>query len=387
MDQNLPANDPFREKRQADGVLEAVFQGKKIPMILGFKDVRAAASDWKTFSNNAPFRVPIPSEEDVRSVRQLPIEADPPDHGDYRKIVEPFFRRPKGEEMTQKVEALMAELVRQAVTEPSVEIVRAFALPLQSRALTYLLGMPEREADEWIRWGTHVFRDGGNGEAKGATLGRYIERQLDRAIENPGDDFFSALTRARFHERPLTREEMAGFANLTFAGGRDTVIQSVASVIGYLGAHPEAFEVLRAKPDLLNSAAEEFFRFVSPLTHIGRVCPHAATVKGVPVEADQRVSLCWASANRDASVFETPDELRLDRKPNPHIAFGSGVHNCLGAAHSRLLVRSLLHELCESVAVIEILDSKAHLESESHYERQVGYDLLVVRMKPRKCAP
>jgi len=384
MDHNdLPANDPFREKREADGVLETLFQGEKVPMILGFKGVRAAAADWKTFSNNAPFRVPIPSEEDVRSVRQLPIETDPPEHTDYRKIVEPFFRQPREPEMVQKVDALVGELLRQALARPSLEIVREFAIPLQSRALTYLLRVPEREADEWISWGLHVFHDGGNGVAKGATLQRYIQRQLDRATENPGDDFFSALTQAKFCGRPLTREEMEGFANLIFAGGRDTIIQTVASIIGYFGGHAEALEMLRSKPELLNTAAEEFFRFVSPLTHIGRVCPHATEVKGMAVEADQRVSLCWASANRDASVFENPDELRLDRKPNPHIAFGSGPHNCLGALHARLLTRSLLRQLCECVAGIKILDAKAHVERESHYERRLGYDSLIVGMMPR----
>lgn len=386
MDNNhLPADDPFREKREAEGVLEAIFQDKKIPMILGFKDVRAAAANWKTFSNNAPFRVPIPSEEDVRSVRQLPIETDPPEHSDYRKIVDPFFRQPKEQEMVQKVDALIGGLLQQATNRQSIEIVREFALPLQSRALTYLLRVPEQEAEEWITWGIHVFRDGGSGEAKGAALERYIERQLDRATQAPGEDFFSALAQAKFHDRPLTREEMVGFANLTFAGGRDTVIQTVASVIGYFGANPESLETLRKRPELLNTAAEEFFRFISPLTHIGRVCPHATEVKGVTVEAGQRVSLCWASANRDASVFESPDELRLDRKPNPHIAFGSGVHNCLGAMHARLLTRSLLRQLCDNVAEIKILQATDHVERESHYERRLGYDTLSVQIIPRGC--
>ena len=381
---DVPANDPFREKREAEGVLEASFQGRKIPMILRYKDIRTAAADWETFSNDAPFRVPIPSEEDVRSVRQLPIETNPPDHTDYRKIVEPFFRLPKEPEMVQKVEALMSELLHQATGRPSIEVVREFALPLQSRSLTYLLRVPEQEAREWISWGIHVFRDGNDGQAKGAALERYLQRQLDRGAEEPGDDFFSALTQATFHGRPLTREEMMGFANLTFAGGRDTIIQTVASIIGYFGAHPEALESLRSKPEWLNLAAEEFFRFVSPVTHIGRVCPHATEVKGVPVEADHMVSLCWASANRDASIFENPDELRLDRKTNPHIAFGSGPHNCIGAIHSRLLTRTLLRHLCEDIAVIKILDAKDHVERESVYERRLGYDSLIVQMTRRE---
>jgi cytochrome P450 len=379
----LPADDPFRPKREAEGVLEAVFQGRRIPMILGYKDVRLAAGDWKTFSNNSPFRVPIPSEENLRTVRQLPIETDPPDHGEYRKIVDPFFRQPREPEMVEKLDTLIGQLLGEAISRPSIEIVREFALPLQSRALTHLLRVPESEAQEWIGWGIHVFHDGADGETKGVRLEHYIQRQLDRAQASPGDDFFSALTQATYRGRPLTREEMVGFANLTFAGGRDTIIQTVASIIGYFGGFPEALERLRTQPGLIPTAAEEFFRFVSPLTHIGRVCPHATEVKGVPVAADERASLCWASANRDASVFENPDELQLDRKHNPHIAFGVGAHNCLGALYSRVLVRSLLRQMSEKVARVKVLESKDHVEHASHYQRRVGYDLLVVTMTAR----
>ena len=178
-----------------------------------------------------------------------------------------------------------------------------------------------------------------------------------------------------------------GFANLTFAGGRDTIINSISGITGYLARNPDALEYLREDPKRIVGASEEFFRVLTPLTHIGRVCPVETDVRGVPVKANDRVSLCWASANRDASIFENPDEVRLDRKPNPHVAFGSGAHNCLGALHARLLTRSLLRQLCERVATVEILDSKGHVEQESHYERRLGYDSLVVTLKPRRIQP
>ena len=148
---NLP--DPFREPRNKDGVLECPFQGEKVPMILRHEDVRKAAKDWKTFSSNAPFRVPIPSEEDVRTMRQLPVETDPPDHTDYRKIVEPFFLRAKNPVVIVQVEALMDEMLTGALARESIEVVREFALPIQSRALAYLLNVPESEATTWISWG------------------------------------------------------------------------------------------------------------------------------------------------------------------------------------------------------------------------------------------
>ncbi len=375
--------DPFREARLKDGVLKCPFQGETLPMILRHADVREAAKDWKTFSSDAPFRVPIPSEEAVRSMRQLPIETNPPEHTEYRAIVEPFFQRAKQSEVIAKVEALIAELLAQALASESIEVVNDFALPVQSRALTYLLNMPEAEADTWIGWGVHVFKVTGGEFKKGNVLEDYLHAQLDRAEASPGEDLFSALVKARYRGRPLTREEMMGFGNLTFAGGRDTIIHSISNIMAYLGQNPAAFEYLRADPKRLVHAGEEFFRVFMPLTHIGRVCPVETDVHGVKVPPGGRVSLGWASANFDETVFDSPEEIRLDRKPNPHISFGFGTHLCLGAPHARLIVRSLLEALTEHVAKIEVLVAKPHIEREAEYERANGYDSLTVKLVSR----
>ena len=376
--------DPFRVQRRQTGVLVGEFNGEKIPMLLRHAEVRSAAKDWEAFSSDAPCRVPIPSEEDVRTMRQLPIETNPPDHTEYREIVEPFFRRAKDHEVVTQVEALMDAMLADAMSRDSIEIVREFALPLQSRALTYLLNVPEVEAETWIGWGTHVFRDGGDGRKKGAALETYLQQQLDRAMESPGEDFFSALTQANFRGRQLTREEMMGFANLTFAGGRDTIIHTISSVIAYLGRHPEALEFLRQDPSRIVHASEEFFRVVSPLTHIGRVCPVDTEVNGVSVKAGARVSLCWASANQDEAAFAEPGEVRLDRKPNPHLAFGIGAHVCLGAPHARLLVRTLLQKCTELVGGVTVLEAVERVEEETSYSRVAGFESLKVRLRPRQ---
>ena len=375
-----PASDPFIEARRKDGVLPCNFQGETVPMILRHEEVRKAARDWKTYSSDAPFRVPIPSEEDVRTMRQLPVETDPPDHTDYRRIVEPFFQRAKDPQMMAQVEALIDGMLLEAMRHESIEVVREFALPIQSRAMTYLLNVPESEADLWIGWGIHVFRDGGS---KGMSLEAYLHQQLDRGAAQPGGDFFSALAHATFRGRPLTREEMMGFGNLTFAGGRDTVIHTLSSVLAYLAGHPEALEFLRQDPSRVVHATEEFFRVVTPLTHIGRVCPVETQVEGMTVPAGGRVSLCWASANQDEAVFENPSEVRLDRKPNPHMAFGFGAHLCLGAAHARLLVRTLLLKCIDRVSQITVLSAQERVEREQAYQRVMGYESLVVRIAPR----
>ena len=375
-------SDPFKAKREAAPVARYEFQGEQIPMILRHAEVRQAAKDWKTYSSDAPFRVPIPSEEEARSMRQLPIETDPPVHGEYRAIAEPYFQRPKLPEMVAKVEALIDELLRAALARETTEIVHGFALPIQARALTYLLDTDEREADTWIGWGVHVFRVRG-GLKKGVELEDYLTRKFDAVSQAPGRCFFSALTQARFQGRPLTREEMMGFANLTFAGGRDTVIHTIACALGHLAANPEALAYLREDPKRIVHASEEFFRFFMPLTHIGRVCPVATSVHGEQVPAGGRVSLGWASANRDESVFPEADVFKVDRKPNPHLSFGFGEHLCLGAPHARLLLRTLLQKCVELVDGMEIVSAEERTETEHSYERKLGYDSLVLKFRPR----
>jgi cytochrome P450 len=385
--------DPFREARAKDGVLRCPFQGETLPMILRHADVREAAKDWQKFSSDAPFRVPIPSEEAVRTMRQLPIETNPPEHTEYRALVEPFFQRAKQPDVIAKVEALIDELLTVALARESLEVISDFALPVQSLALTYLLNVPESEADVWIGWGIHVFKVTGGEFKKGNVLETYLHRQFDLAEAQvkerasdaltPDDSLFTALVKATYRGRKLTREEMMGFGNLTFAGGRDTIIYSIANVLAYLGRNPEALAYLRADPRRIVHAGEEFFRVFMPLTHIGRVCPVETDVHGVKVPAGGRASLAWASANLDETVFDAPTEIRLDRKPNPHLSFGFGTHLCLGAPHARLIVRTLLQALCDRVAAVQILHAEPHVEREAAYTRVNGFDVLRLRLAPK----
>jgi cytochrome P450 len=374
--------DPYAEPRRREGILVKDFRGTPMPMLLRHEDVRRAAKDWHTFSSDAPFKVSIPSEEDVRTVRQLPLEVNPPLHQEYRAIAEPFFDRAKLPEVVVEVENLIRGLLERALASDTIEIVREFALPLQSRALACLLNVPRAEAEIWIEWGGNVFRDV-DGTNKGAALEAYIHGLLDRATAAPGPDFFSALVQAEFQGRPLTRAEMLGFCSLVFAGGRDTVINSISSVIGHLSFNPSDFAFLREDPKRIIGASEEFFRVLSPVTHLARVCPAGATVHGMKIEPGGLIALNFAAANYDPEVFDSPDQVRLDRRPNPHVAFGFGPHLCLGAAHARLVVRSLIKILCERVERMEILDEACESGAEFSDQRHQNYDRLKVRFIAR----
>ncbi|MEM8968432.1 MAG: cytochrome P450, partial [Bacteroidota bacterium] len=174
--------DPFEQARVEKGYGEINDQGDPVTMLLRLKDVRKCAHNWKTFqSGAAPGRIVVPSEVNIRETRQIPFEVDPPMHGEYRALVEPWFRRPLEVEYQEKLSQQINDIVDEVLTADSVEVVEEFSLKLQSRALTLLLNIPYEEAETWISWGTHVFRsedDPLDGE-KAAILYDYIDEQID----------------------------------------------------------------------------------------------------------------------------------------------------------------------------------------------------------------
>ncbi|MEM6884747.1 MAG: cytochrome P450 [Verrucomicrobiota bacterium] len=378
-------DDPFQEARRKCPVFSGTLDGEKMPLILRIKEIREVAKDWMKFSSDAPRRVPIPSEESVRTVRQYPLEVDPPVHMAYRKLVKPIFMRPKLPEFQEKLDALYDRLIDTAIDMDQIEVVREFAIPLQSHALTYLLNVDEKEAETWIGWGVHVFKEG-DGESKGSFMEQYCQGMFEAAEKNPGEDFFSILNEAELDGRKLTMEEKLGYANIAFAGGRDTIIHTVARIISYFADHPEELRLLQDDPKRIKLAAEEFFRVFIPLTHIGRVCPVDSDVYGHEVKAGGRVSLVWSAANRDEEVFEDPNEIKLDRKPNPHVAFGYGNHICLGSQHAHAVVISLLEHFSKRVGTIEIVEKEENIEQEECYERKVGYEKLMVKFNALETA-
>ncbi|MEX0288275.1 MAG: cytochrome P450 [Flavobacteriaceae bacterium] len=375
-------SDPFEQARLEKGFGEMNDQDDPVTMLLRHKDVRKCAHNYKTFTSAAvPGRIVVPSEVNIRDTRQIPFEVDPPVHTDYRAVVEPWFKRPLQPPYQEKLASIITAIVDEAIENDKVEVVNEFALPLQSRALTLLLNTPHAEAETWISWGTHVFRS--EGEAldgdKANILYDYIDQQIEAAIENPGEDMYSVLLASEFQGRKLSREEVKGVMVLTFAGGRDTVINAVTNSIAYLAEHSESLKRLREEPEITSKAVEEFIRYFAPLTHMGRVVTEDVQLCEHAVKADSRISLCWASANRDASVFEDPNEIVLDRKINPHVGFGFSHHNCLGATHARQILKTLLNTLATKVASIEILDYQENIEDLENFKRKVGFDRINVK--------
>lgn len=379
--------DPFKKYREENGIYQIEDQGEEVNLILRLRELRKCSHNSSNFSSGAaiPGRIVIPSEEKIRDIRQIPVEVDPPRHKDYRALLDFWFKRPLEDEYQKKLSVIIDDLFAEVLESENIEVVHDFSLKLQSRALTLLLNTRIDEAETWIEWGTHVFR-GEEGELvsdKASLVDEYILEKIEEALSNPGQDLYSVLLQSEINGSKLTKEEVHGVMNLTFAGGRDTVINALTNMIAYFGDHPERLKWLGENPEYIGKSVEELVRYFTPLTHLGRISKDDTVVCEHAIKADSKVGLSWASANRDDTVFDNPDVVILDRKVNPHVAFGFGIHNCLGATHARQILRLVLTKLVEKVEQIEIHQFNENIETIGELKRKVGFEEITVTLHPK----
>jgi cytochrome P450 len=313
-------------------------------------EVRAAARDWATFSSR------VAGDPDVRDYPQLPLEVDPPEHGAYRALLDPILGRRAVAALEPAVRAIARDLVAGFARRGRTEAVRELAVPMVASTIAHAFGRPG-DAAELASWGITSWEIQPDGTRNGARLDAYVARALDwgaaaATTETTADapaDAFGRIATSAIDGRPLTRTEQVGMANLILAGGRDTVILVLCGAMWHLAGDTAARGRLRAEPDRLQLAIEEYLRYLSPNPGMERRVAADVTGEWGSARAGEIVVLGWGPANHDATAFEAPGEIRLDRRPNPHLAFGSGPHTCIGIHLARLEARVFLEELLAAV--------------------------------------
>ena len=181
----------------------------------------------------------------------------------------------------------------------------------------------------------------------------------------PGDDLVSLLTAARPDGAPLPDHALLSDCLLLIGGGNETTRNALSGGLLAFLEHPAQWRRLKAEPGLAGSAVEEILRWTTPVIHNARTAVADCTLGGRRIRAGETVALFWPSANRDESVFEAPDRFRIDRFPNPHLAFGIGEHICLGAHLARMELRSALRALSTRLASVEQVSPIERLQSSS----------------------
>ncbi|HVO23096.1 MAG TPA: cytochrome P450, partial [Candidatus Margulisiibacteriota bacterium] len=177
------------------------------------------------------------------------------------------------------------------------------------------------------------------------------------------DDLASLLANGKVNGEPMGMMDTLGYLLITFTAGHDTTKNALASGIHALAQHPTEFEKLKRNPHLVQTAVEEILRWTSPVNYMKRVVAQDLEFRGQKLREGEKVVLFYASANRDESVFNDPHTFRIDRDPNPHLAFGIGEHFCLGAHLARQSQYALLRELIRRIDVLELAGDPVQISS------------------------
>jgi cytochrome P450 len=313
-----------------------------------YEDVRNALLDWELFSSARPGVTSIPASV-KRDFQEIPLEFDPPDHTPYRKLISQFFTRNAIKELEPGFHDIAAGLLGPMVEAGGGDFVQDFALPYVSRVLAYFLQVPGADSERWIQWAKAIFHgrltDRAMADRASDEMIAYVDSLAEERRQAPGHDLFSVLVTAQFHGRALTAEELHGYGVLMLNAGQETSVNGIGNSLWYLAEHPDDRERLMREPELLDDAIEEFLRLMSPIQLLGRTTTAQTVLHGRDVPAESTVAMCYAAANRDPERFTDADQCVIDRRPNPHLAFGSGPHTCLGAHLARAEIRVALQEV------------------------------------------
>lgn len=299
---------------------------------------------------------------------QMIVLLDPPRHGPVRRVASRRFTPRAVRAQHAEVERITAELLERAATAGATtecDFVERFAAPLPIAVIAWMLGVPRCDREQLFLWTNEVIgKDDPEyrrpGETPAQTIRRargelhaYFARLLELRRREPGDDLVSELVHAEIDGRPLTQEQLLAYCELMVEAGNETTRNAISGGLLAFCEHRAEWQRLRAHPELLPDAVEEILRWVSPIIHFTRVANEDCAIRGRTVRAGDQLALFWASANRDEDVFGDPFAFRVDRRPNPHLAFGVGEHFCMGAHLARLELETMFRHLLARLELFE----------------------------------
>jgi cytochrome P450 len=246
-------------------------------------------------------------------------------------------------ELEPRVQAVTDELLDAIVPAGRADLVEDFALPLPVTVISELLGVPVSDRYDFQRWTDDMVLQGPQPpdpakiEAAWKQMHGYLTALLDAKRAHPGDDLLSALIATHDDEQRLDRHELIAMAFLLLVAGYITTVNLIGNGIAALLTHPDQLRMLREDPGLLPGAIEEFLRYDGPVNPgIARFAREDLTIAGVAIPRGATVVVASAIADRDPARFGDPDRLDITREDNAHLAFGHGIHYCLGAPLARL---------------------------------------------------
>jgi cytochrome P450 len=328
-------------------------------MVFDYEGVKRALNDHEAFSND------VAATTDHRTPEWF-IFFDPPRHTKPRALITRAFTPRSVANLESRIRALSRELLDQTIERGAMDLATDFAVPLPMRVIAELIGIPGADWPRFRRWSDDILKlsytirgIGSDAATKAdatsafttadAEIRAYLPELIAQRRSAPRDDLLTRLVAAEVDGERLTEGEIVGFFQLLLVAGQETTANLINNAVLCFVENPDQLARLRSMPELLPSAIEEVLRYRSPLQIVFRGTRRDVEMHGRMIPAGRLVFVMIGSANRDPQQFRDADRFDVTRDPNPHIAFGHGLHSCLGAPLARLEARIALADFLERV--------------------------------------
>ena len=321
-------------------------------MVFRYDDVKQVFANWQAFSS----KVPHPPEQ--TDFTQSLNFTDPPKHRSLRSLVAKVFTADRVQTLAPRITEITNELIDQVQDQHQMNFMHDLATPLPVIVIAEILGVPVADRADFKHWSDGiVVLD----PSAITAMANYFRQLLEERRMRPGNDLISDLIAAHEAGETLTAQELVDFCIVLLVGGNETTTNLLGNAILCFHEYPEAFERLKREPKLLPLAIEEVLRYRSSVQGMERFTKVETQLGGQTIPAGQQVTVWMGSANRDETKFDRADQFIVDRDPNPHVAFGNGIHFCLGAPLARLEAAIVLRAVLERLPNLQI-DPAAKLE-------------------------
>lgn len=348
-------------------------------LVTRHEDVVNIARDYKTFSSSIDLggvmgltRPERQRRDEFASTTSF-LLLDPPEHGKLRGVVTKAILPSAVASVGDCVRRVSIDLIENALNKDVCDFVEDVAVYVPIEALSELGNVPIPDRDQMIRWVNALASPDDPEYAKDLSelvkarreLRSYCEDLYQQRRAAPGSDILSMMVHGEIDGRPVSPQEAGGFFELLLTAGSETTRTVMSHSVLALARHDDQYQIMRNEPEILKkTAVEELLRWACPVIHFCRRVTQDKEIGGKLIRKGDTVAICFASANRDESVFENPFEFDVRRSPNRHLSFGGGgPHSCLGANVARLELRIFFEEFCKRVKRVELLGEPSYLRS------------------------
>lgn len=309
-----------------------------------FEDVEDALRQWSLFSSASGITL-----DGFSGLKPMIILMDPPRQTELRRVLQKAFTAKRIAAQESLIRRTARDLLEAISDEEEVDLVSTFTGPFPIMVIAEMLGVDPRDRELFRQWSNGIMAttadDYESLVRNYSHIFDYFRKVIAARRTNPRDDLVTALVHAEVDEHKLADDEILGFCALLLIAGNETTTNLLGNAATVLAAHPDVRAEIVANTALLPNAIEEVLRFEGPVPTLTRTTTTDVEIRGHTIGAGEKVMLLLAAANRDPRVFEDADRFDIHRVGRKHIAFGSGIHFCMGASLARLEARVALEEL------------------------------------------